>query len=209
MTRILVLYHSSYGHIETLAGAVAEGVREVPGAEAIVKQAPETMTREAQEGAHMKLGQPAPVASVDELPGYDGFLFGTPTRFGNMSGQMRTFFDQTGGLWAKAALAGKPAGVFTSTATGGGNESTILSTLNTLIHHGMLFVGLSPSTPELFDISEVRGGSFYGASTFAGPDGSRQPSAKELSIARAHGRRVAEVARALKAVGDAGAARAA
>jgi NAD(P)H dehydrogenase (quinone) len=198
MTRILVLYHSSYGHIEALAAAVAEGAREIGGVDAVIKRVPETMTVEAQQGAHMKVSQPAPVATIEELPGYDGFVFGTPTRFGNMSGQMRTFFDQTGALWAKAALAGKPAGVFTSTATGGGNESTILSTLNTLIHHGMVFVGLSPATPELFDVSEVRGGSFYGASTFAGADGSRQPSAKELAIARAHGRRVAEVAAALK-----------
>ncbi|MGB8355934.1 MAG: NAD(P)H:quinone oxidoreductase [Chthoniobacteraceae bacterium] len=198
MTRLLVLYYSMYGHIETMAGAIAEGARSVEGLEVTLKRVPEIMSEEVAKKYGAKLDQSAPVASPDELAGYDAFIFGTPTRFGNMAAQMRNFFDQTGGLWMKGALVGKVAGVFTSTGTGGGNEATILTFIPTLVHHGMVFVGLPYSCPELTDISEVRGGSPYGAGTIAGPDGSRQPSAKELSMARFQGKHVAEIAARLK-----------
>jgi NAD(P)H dehydrogenase (quinone) len=147
----------------------------------------------------MKTDQEAPVAAPHELAGYDAVIFGSPTRFGNMTGQMRSFLDQTGGLWAKGALTGKVGSVFTSTGTGAGNETTITSFHNTLIHHGMVIVGLPYAVAnEPFDISEVRGGSPYGASTLAGGDGSRQPSEKELSMARKQGAHVASIARKLK-----------
>ncbi|PKQ04769.1 MAG: NAD(P)H:quinone oxidoreductase [Alphaproteobacteria bacterium HGW-Alphaproteobacteria-11] len=198
-TRILVLYHSAYGHIETLAKAVAEGAGSVGGVDVTLKRVPETMPAEAMKNAGMKVDQEAPVASPQELADYDGIVFGTPTRFGNMTGQMRTFLDQTGGLWAKGALAGKPGSVFTSTGTGAGNETTITSFHSTLLHHGMVVVGLPYAVgTELFDISEVRGGSPYGASTLAGGDGSRTPSDKELSLARKQGAHVAGIAAKLK-----------
>jgi len=198
-TRILVLYHSAYGHIETLAKTVAEGAGSVDGVEVVLKRVPETMSEEAMKNAGMKIDQNAPVASPQELADYDGIVFGSPTRFGNMTGQMRTFLDQTGGLWSKGALAGKPGSVFTSTGTGGGNETTITSFHSTLLHHGMVVVGLPYSVGgELFDISEVRGGSPYGASTLAGGDGSRTPSDKELSLARKQGAHVARIASKLK-----------
>ena len=194
-TKILVLYHSSYGHIETLAKAVAEGAASAANTEVALKRVPETMPEEAMKNAGMKLEQAAPVASPQELGDYDAVIFGTPTRFGNMSGQMRIFLDQTGGLWSKGALAGKVGSVFTSTGTGGGNETTITSFHSTLLHHGMVIVGLPYAVgTELFDISEVRGGSPYGASTLAGGDGSRQPSDKELSLARKQGAHVAAIA---------------
>lgn len=194
-TKILVLYHSSYGHIETLAKAVAEGAASAANTEVTLKRVPETMPEEAMKNAGMKLEQAAPVASPQELGDYDAVIFGTPTRFGNMSGQMRIFLDQTGGLWSKGALAGKVGSVFTSTGTGGGNETTITSFHSTLLHHGMVIVGLPYAVgTELFDISEVRGGSPYGASTLAGGDGSRQPSDKELSLARKQGAHVAAIA---------------
>lgn len=199
-TKILVLYHSSYGHIETLARAVAEGAATAPNVEVTVKRVPETMPVDAMKNAGMKVEQDAPVASPQELGEYDAVIFGTPTRFGNMSGQMRSFLDQTGGLWAKGALVGKVDSVFTSTGTGGGNETTITSFHTTLLHHGMVIVGLPYSVgTELFDISEVRGGSPYGASTLAGGDGSRQPSEKELSLARKQGAHVAAIAAKLSA----------
>ncbi|MBX3507921.1 NAD(P)H:quinone oxidoreductase [Parvibaculum sp.] len=199
-TKILVLYHSAYGHIETLAKAVAEGAASVPGAEVALKRVPETMSEEAMKNAGMKVSQAAPVASPQELGDYDAIIFGTPTRFGNMTGQMRTFLDQTGGLWAKGALAGKVGSVFTSTGTGAGNETTITSFHSTLLHHGMVIAGLPYSVgTELFDVSEVRGGSPYGASTIAGGDGSRQPTEKELSLARKQGAHVAAIAGKLAA----------
>lgn len=199
-TKILVLYHSAYGHIETLAKAVAEGAGSVAGAEVTLKRVPETMPEEAMKNAGMKVAQDAPVASPQELADYDAIIFGTPTRFGNMTGQMRTFLDQTGGLWAKGALAGKAGSVFTSTGTGAGNETTITSFHSTLLHHGMVIVGLPyPVGTELFDISEVRGGSPYGASTLAGGDGSRQPTEKELSLAKKQGAHVAAIAGKLSA----------
>lgn len=192
MAKILVLYHSMYGHIETMANTVAEGARSVAGAEVTVKRVPETMDAELFKNAGGKVDQQAPVASPAELADYDAIIVGTPTRFGNMSGQMRNFFDQTGGLWAKGALAGKVASVFTSTGTGGGQEMTITSTWTTLAHHGMVIVPVGYTTPELFDISQVGGGTPYGASTLAGGDGSRQPDERELAIARHQGEYVAK-----------------
>lgn len=198
-TKILVLYHSSYGHIETMAKAVAEGAASETGIEVQLKRVPETMPEEAMKNAGMKIEQDAPVATPNELADYDGIIFGSPTRFGNMTGQMRTFLDQTGPLWAKGALTGKVGSVFTSTGTGAGNETTITSFHNTLIHHGMVIAGLPYSVAnELFDISEVRGGSPYGASTLAGGDGSRQPTDKELAMAKKQGAHVASIARKLK-----------
>lgn len=199
-TKVLVLYHSSYGHIETLAKAVAEGAASAGNVEVALKRVPETMPADAMKNAGMKVEQEAPVASPQELGDYDAVVFGTPTRFGNMTGQMRTFLDQTGGLWAKGALTGKVGSVFTSTGTGGGNETTITSFHTNLFHHGMVVIGLPYSVGiELFDISEVRGGSPYGASTLAGGDGKRQPSEKELSLARKQGAHVAAIAAKLKA----------
>ncbi|MGE0756250.1 MAG: NAD(P)H:quinone oxidoreductase, partial [Pirellulaceae bacterium] len=137
MPKVLVLYYSMYGHVETLAGAIAEGARSVPGTDVTVKRVPETMSPEVAQRVGAKLDQPAPAADPKELGNYDAIIFGTPTRFGNMAGQMRLFLDQTGGLWVKGGLVGKVASVFTSTGTGGGNESTIISFVPTLIHHGM------------------------------------------------------------------------
>lgn len=198
MTKILVLYYSMYGHIETMAGAIAEGARSVDGVEVTVKRVPELMSPEAAQQYGAKVDQAAPVASPKELGEYDAILFGTPTRFGNMAAQMRNFLDQTGGLWVKGALVGKVGSVFTSTGTGGGNEATILTFIPTLLHHGMIYVGLPYACPELADISELKGGSPYGAGTIAGADGSRQPSAKELSMARFQGRHVAGITAQLK-----------
>ena len=198
MTKVLVLYHSMYGHIETMANSVAEGARRVDGVEVTVKRVPETMNEEAFKGAGGKWDQEAPVATPQELADYDAIIFGTPTRFGNMTGQMRNFLDQTGGLWANGALVGKVASVFTSTGTGGGEEMTITSTWTTLAHHGMIIVPIGYSTPELFDISQVSGGTPYGASTIAGGDGSRQPDERELAIARFQGETVAKTAARLK-----------
>lgn len=197
MAKLLVLYYSMYGHIETMAKSVAEGAKSVEGVEVILKRVPETMTREALEKIGAKPDQSAPEATPSELSEYDGIIFGSPTRFGNMTGQMRTFLDQTGGHWAKGSLIGKVGSVFTSSATGAGNETTITSFWNTLAHHGFVIVGLPYSAPELTDISEVRGGGPYGASTLASSDGSRQPTAKELSLARFQGRHVAEITKKL------------
>lgn len=197
MPKILVLYYSMYGHIETMASAVAEGVRSVEGAEVSVKRVPETMPPDVAKKAGAKLDQAAPVASPTDLGDYDAIIFGSPTRFGNMTAQMRNFLDQTGSLWVKGTLVGKIGSVFTSTGTGGGNESTIISFVTTLMHHGMIYVGLPYACPELSDISEVKGGSPWGAATIAGPDGSRQPSAKELAQARFQGNHVASIAKKL------------
>ena len=199
MTKVLVLYHSMYGHIETMANAVAEGARGVTGVEVTIKRVPETMDAEIFKNAGGKTDQAAEVATPAELADYDAIIVGTPTRFGSMSGQMRNFFDQTGGLWAKGALAGKVASVFTSTGTGAGQEMTITSTWTTLAHHGMIIVPIGYTTPELFDISQVSGGTPYGASTLAGGDGSRQPDARELTIARHQGAHVAQIAAKLNA----------
>lgn len=198
MTKVLVLYYSSYGHIEQMAQAVAEGAR-AAGAEVVVKRVPELVPAEVAKKAGFKLDQPAPVATVEELADYDAIIFGTPTRFGNMTAQMRNFLDQTGGLWAKGALIGKVGSVFTSSATQhGGQESTILTFIPTLMHHGMVVVGLPYSFAGQSGLDEIKGGSPYGASTIAAADGSRQPSAVELEGARFQGRHVAGIAAKLK-----------
>jgi NAD(P)H dehydrogenase (quinone) len=194
MSKVLVLYYSSYGHIETMAGAVAEGIREA-GAEAVIKRVPELVPEEIARKSGIKLDQAAPIATVDELPEYDAIIFGTPTRFGNMTAQMRNFLDQTGGLWARGALVGKVGSVFTSTATQhGGQESTILTFIPTLMHHGMVVVGLPYAFAGQTGLEEIKGGSPYGASTITGGDGSRMPSAVELEGARYQGRHVAQIA---------------
>ena len=194
MAKVLVLYYSSYGHIETMAGAVAEGAR-AAGAEVHVKRVPELVLREVAEKSHFKVDQAAPLATVDELPDYDAIIIGTPTRFGNMAAQMKNFLDQTGGLWFAGKLVGKVGSVFTSTATQhGGQESTILSTHTVLLHQGMVIVGLPYSFQGQMSLAEITGGSPYGASTISGGDGSRQPSENELAGARFQGRHVAEIA---------------
>ena len=194
MTKILVLYYSSWGHIETMAQAVAEGAGQIEGAEVTIKRVPELVPAEVAKNAHMKLDQDAPIATPAELADYDAIVFGTPTRFGNMASQMRNFLDQTGGLWAEGKLAGKVGSVFTSTGTGGGNETTILTAWTTLAHHGMVIVPIGYGLEAQFDISEVKGGSPYGAATIAGGDGSRQPSETELNLARFQGEHVAGIA---------------
>ena len=197
MTKLLVLYYSMYGHIETMANSVVEGAREVDGVEVTLKRVPETMDPAIFASAGGKASQ-VPVATPAELADYDAIIFGVPTRFGNMAGQMRTFLDQTGGLWAKGALFGKVASVFGSTGVGGGQEMTITSTWTTLAHHGMVIVPIGYGTAEMFDISHVGGGTPYGATTLAGGDGSRQPDARELAIARFQGKHVATVAAKMK-----------
>jgi NAD(P)H dehydrogenase (quinone) len=194
MAKVLVLYYSMYGHMETMAQTVVDGAKSVSGADVTLKRVPETMPEQAFADAGGKTDQQAPLADPKELADYDAVIFGTPTRFGNMCGQMRTFMDQTGGLWANGKLHGKVASVFTSTGTGGGQEHTISSFWTTLAHHGMVIVPLGYGIPDFFDISEVSGGTPYGASTIAGGDGSRQPNEKELNIARYQGKHVAEVA---------------
>jgi NAD(P)H dehydrogenase (quinone) len=193
MSKILVLYYSMYGHIETMAGAVAEGAKSVAGADVMVKRVPEIMSDEVAMRVGVKMDQAAPIAVPAELTDYDAIIFGTPTRFGNMAAQMRNFLDQTGKIWVSGGLIGKVASVFTSTGTGGGNETTILTFIPTLLHHGMIVVGLPYSCKELNDLSEVKGGSPYGAATIAGADGSRKPTEKELAMARFQGKHVAEI----------------
>jgi NAD(P)H dehydrogenase (quinone) len=197
MARVLVLYYSSWGHIEEMAGAVAEGAREA-GAEVTVKRVPELVPDEVARAAHYKTEQAAPVATPAELADYDAIVFGTPTRFGNMAAQMKNFLDQTGGLWARGALVGKVGSVFTSTATQhGGQEMTLFSIITNLLHFGMVIVGLPYSHQGQMTLDEVVGGSPYGASTIAGGQGQRQPSAIELEGARHQGKLVAETANKL------------
>jgi NAD(P)H dehydrogenase (quinone) len=196
MAKVLVLYYSMYGHIETMAKAVADGARSVEGTEVIIKRVPDLMPEDVARKAGAKLDQAAPIATVDELPNYDALIFGTPTRFGNMCAQMRNFLDQTGRLWLNGSLIGKVGSVFASTATQhGGQETTITSFHTTLLHHGMIVVGVPYSCQEIMNMSEITGGSPYGASTLAGGDGSRQPSENEIKIARFQGAHVAEVAK--------------
>src|ERR1700751_4064239 len=195
MSKILVLYYSAYGHIEKMAGAIAEGARAVPGTEVTIKRVPELVPEELAKKSGMKLDQPAPIATVDELATYDAIIFGTPTRFGNMCAQMRNFLDQTGSLWMKGALVGKVGSVFASTGTQhGGQETTITSFHSTLLHHGMIIVGVPYSESGLVHMDEISGGTPYGATTLAGPDGSCHPRANELKIARFQGKHVAEIA---------------
>ena len=194
MAKVLVLYYSSYGHIETMAGAVADGAREA-GATVDIKRVPELVTPEVAKASHFKTDQAAPVAQVSDLADYDAIIFGVPTRFGNMAAQMKNFLDQTGGLWAQGKLVGKVGSVFASTATQhGGQESTILSTHTVLLHHGMVIVGLPYAWQGQTTISEISGGSPYGATTIAGGDGSRKPSENELAGARWQGAHVARIA---------------
>ena len=198
MSKVLVLYYSMYGHIETMAQAVADGARSVPGTWVTVKRVPDLVPEEVARKAGAKLDQASPVATVDELAGYDAIIFGTPTRFGNMCAQMRNFLDQTGKLWMNGALIGKVGSVFTSTATQhGGQETTITSFHTTLLHHGMVIVGVPYSSQELMNMSEITGGSPYGAGTLAGGDGSRKPSENELKIAHFQGGHVARIAQRL------------
>ena len=199
MAKVLVLYYSAYGHIETMAQAVAEGARST-GAEVTIKRVPELVPQEVARSSGMKLEQAAPLATVDELPQYDAIIFGTPTRFGNMAAQMRNFLDQTGKHWLSGALIGKVGSVFASTATQhGGQETTITSFHTTLLHQGMIIVGLPYSAQELLNMTEITGGTPYGATTLAKPDGSRQPSENELTLARFQGRHVAQIAARLSA----------
>ncbi|MEJ2601855.1 MAG: NAD(P)H:quinone oxidoreductase [Gammaproteobacteria bacterium] len=200
MTRILVLYYSMYGHTETMAKAVAEGAAGVEGTEVTLKRVPELVPEKILEESGAKTDQDAEIAEPAELADYDAIIFGTPTRFGNMCAQMRNFLDQTGGLWANGKLAGKVGSVFTSTASQhGGQETTITSFHNTLIHHGMVIVGVPYTCQLLTTMDEVMGGSAYGAATLAGADGSRTPSEKELTIARFQGEHVAGIAKKLTA----------
>ena len=197
MSKVLVLYYSTYGHIETMAQAVAEGARSA-GASVDVRRVPETAPLEVAKAAHFKLDQAAPVAAVEDLADYDAIVVGCPTRFGRMPSQMSSFLDQAGGLWARGALNGKVGGAFTSTATQhGGQEVTLFSILTNLMHFGMITVGLPYSFQGQMKLDEVTGGSPYGATTISGGDGSRQPSANELAGARFQGKHIAEVANKL------------
>ncbi len=199
MSKVLVLYYSSYGHIEKMAESVAAGARE-GGAEVTIKRVPELVPEDVAKNMHFKLDQAAPIATVDELPNYDAIIIGVPTRFGNMPAQMKNFLDQTGGLWFGGKLIGKVGSVFSSSATQhGGQESTILSTHTVLLHHGMVIVGLPYAFQGQMGVKEVTGGSPYGASTIADGDGSRQPSANELAGAHFQGRHVAQIAAKLTA----------
>ena len=198
MTKVLILYYSTYGHIETMAYAAADGVRE-GGAEAVVKRVPETVPAEIAQKAHFKLDQPAPVATVEELADYDAIILGVPTRYGRMATQMTAFWDGAGALWARGALTGRVGSVFTSTATQhGGQETTLFSAITNLLHFGMVIVGLPYSFQGQMTLDEITGGSPYGATTIAGGQGQRQPSANEKAGARFQGRLVAETAAKLR-----------
>jgi len=195
MAKVLVLYHSFYGHIEAMATAIAEGAREVAGATVDIRRVPETVPEDVFKGAGGKANQTAPIAAPGELADYDAIIFGTGTRFGNMTGQMRTFLDQTGPLWMSGALVGKVGSVFASSATQhGGQESTILTFHPTLLHHGMIIVGLPYAEPRQMGLDEIKGGSPYGASTITGGQGERMPSEQELGMARFQGRHVTTIA---------------
>ena len=199
MTKVLVLYYSTYGHIETMAYAVAEGAREA-GAQVDVMRVPETVPEERARSNGFKLDQKAPVAEVDDLVNYDAIIFGTGTRYGRITSQMAAFLDQTGGLWAKGALIGKVGAAFTSTGTQhGGQETTLFSMITNMLHYGMVVVGLNYGFAGQTTLDEITGGAPYGASTIAGSDGARQPSKNELDGARYQGRNVAEVAQKLHA----------
>ena len=194
MAKVLVLYYSSYGHIEIMAQAVAEGARSA-GTTVDVKRVPETVPAQVAAAAHFKLDQAAPIATVAELPDYDAIIVGCPTRFGRMPGQMANFLDQAGGLWARGALHGKVGGAFSSTATQhGGQEVTLFSVITNLLHFGMVIVGLPYSHQGQMTLDEIVGGSPYGATTIAGGQGQRQPSAIELDGARFQGKLIAETA---------------
>ena len=195
MSRILVLYYSTWGHVERMAQAVAEGARSVTGTTVDTKRVPEIIPAETLASMHAKTQQAAPIAEPGDLEHYDAIIFGTPTRFGNMAGPMRAFLDRTGPLWSAGTLIGKVGSVFVSTGTQhGGQETTISSFHTTLLHHGMVIVGVPYSCAGLTKMDEITGGSPYGASTMAGGDGSRTPSANEVAIARFQGEHVARIA---------------
>src|SRR5947208_15474149 len=195
MPRVLVLYYSSYGHIEAMAYAQAEGAGRIAGAQVTVKRVPELTPPDVARAAGFKLDQRAPLARPEELDQYDLILFGTPTRFGNMAAQMRNFLDQTGALWMSGALVGKVGSVFCSSATQhGGQESTILTFHPTLLHQGMTIVGLPYAEQRQMALDEIKGGSPYGASTITGAQGERMPSEQELAMARFQGRHVTTIA---------------
>ncbi|HEX4195958.1 MAG TPA: NAD(P)H:quinone oxidoreductase [Caulobacteraceae bacterium] len=197
MSKVLVLYYSSYGHLEAMAMAVAEGAREA-GAQVDVKRVPETVPEEVAKSAYFKLDQAAPVAAIGDLVSYDAVIVGAPTRFGRLCSQMASFLDQAGGLWQRGALHGKVGGAFTSTATQhGGQETTLFNIITNLLHFGMVIVGLDYGHAGQMTLDEITGGSPYGATTIAGGDGARQPTANELQGARYQGRKVAEVANKL------------
>ncbi|MDA8361419.1 MAG: NAD(P)H:quinone oxidoreductase [Gammaproteobacteria bacterium] len=194
MSKILIVYYSTWGHVEQMAGAIAEGARKVAGTTVDIKRVPELLPADVLAKMHAKTDQKAPVAQPDELAGYDAILFGTPTRFGNMAAPMRSFLDATGGLWREGKLIGKVGSVFVSTATQhGGQETTVASFHTTLLHHGMVIVGVPYSCSGLMRMDEVTGGSPYGAGTLSNGDGSRMPSANELDIARFQGEHVASI----------------
>jgi len=198
MAKVLVLYYSMYGHIERMAEAIADGARLEDGVEAVIKRVPEIIPEDRARALGVKLDQKASIATPDELTNYDAIIFGTPTRFGNMATQMRNFLDQTGKLWMDGALIGKVGSVFTSTSTQhGGQETTITSFHSTLLHHGMVIVGVPYSCKGLTVMSEISGGSPYGSSTLAGVDGKRMPSKNELDIALFQGQHVAKIAKRL------------
>ncbi len=194
MTKVLVLYHSAYGHIETMAKAVAEGARSA-GAEVDIKRVPETVPEAVAKASYFKLDQEAPVATIEDLANYDAVIVGAGTRFGRINSQMASFLDQAGGLWARGALNGKVGGAFTSTATQhGGQETTLFSIITNLLHFGMIIVGMDYGHAGQMKLDEITGGSPYGATTIAGGDGSRQPTQNELDGARYQGRKIAETA---------------
>eukprot|EP01098_Paradermamoeba_levis_P005405 TRINITY_DN227_c0_g1_i7.p1 TRINITY_DN227_c0_g1~~TRINITY_DN227_c0_g1_i7.p1 ORF type:complete len:207 (-),score=71.87 TRINITY_DN227_c0_g1_i7:131-751(-) len=196
--KIYIVFYSTYGHVQKLAKAIEEGAKKVDGVEVHLFQAPETLPSDVLEKMHAPPKSDVPVIDRNQLPEADGILFGFPTRFGMMAAQMKALFDSTGGLWSSGALVGKTAGTFVSTATqNGGQETTHLTAITQLTHHGMVYVPIGYSTPLLFNMNELHGGSPYGASTFAGPDGSRQPSEIELNIARHQGEHFAKITKAL------------
>ena len=197
MAKVLVLYYSAYGHIETMANAVAEGARQA-GAHVDVKRVPELVPEDVARNSHYKMDQPAPIAKIDDLANYDAVVIGAGTRFGRLPSQMASFLDQAGGLWARGAMHGKVGGAFTSSATQhGGQETTLFSLITNMLHFGMLVVGLDYGHAGQMTLAEITGGSPYGATTIAGSDGSRKPTENELAGARYQGRRIAETAQRL------------
>jgi NAD(P)H dehydrogenase (quinone) len=197
MARVLVLYYSAYGHIETMANAVADGARE-GGASVDIKRVPELVPEDVARKSYYKVDQKAPIAKIEDLANYDAIVVGAGTRFGRLASQMANFLDQAGGLWMRGALHGKVGGAFTSSATQhGGQETTLFSIISNLLHFGMLIVGLDYGHAGQMTLSEITGGSPYGATTIAGADGSRQPTENELQGARYQGRKIAETANKL------------
>uniref|UniRef100_K3WM10 Flavodoxin-like domain-containing protein n=1 Tax=Globisporangium ultimum (strain ATCC 200006 / CBS 805.95 / DAOM BR144) TaxID=431595 RepID=K3WM10_GLOUD len=200
MTKIAIVYYSTYGHIAKMAESVKEGVESVEGVTAEIYQIAETLPEEVLAKLHAAPKKDHPIATPDVLKEADGILFGFPTRFGSFPAQVKSFLDSTGGLWSTGALVGKPAGIFFSTGTqGGGQETTAFTTLTFLAHQGLTYVPLGCRSPLLFNFEEIHGGSPWGAGTYAGPDGSRQPSKLELDVAKVQGESFAQVAKKLSA----------